>query len=88
MMGAAPWCSSRRQRCWRTGLPWHTSRLLTPKRVRTCTGVCWRDRSLSCCYGTNLYMMLCKMEAKGVMPMPAPMSTACSEVKILRVGVP
>lgn len=47
-----------------------------------------RDRSLSCCYGTDLYMMLCKMEAKGVMPMPAPMSTACSEVKILRVGVP
>lgn len=37
---------------------------------------------------THLYMMLCRMEAKGVMPMPAPMSTACSEAKILRVGVP
>lgn len=38
--------------------------------------------------GTHLYMMLCRIEAKGVMPMPAPMSTACSEAKILRVGVP
>lgn len=39
-------------------------------------------------HSPHLYMMLCRMEAKGVMPMPAPMSTACSEVKILRVGVP
>lgn len=37
---------------------------------------------------THLYKMLCRMEAKGVMPMPAPMSTACSEAKILRAGVP
>lgn len=37
---------------------------------------------------THRYMMLCRIEAKGVMPMPAPMSTACSEAKILRVGVP
>lgn len=43
-----------------------------------------RDYGLS----THLHMMLCRMEAKGVMPMPVPMSTACSEAKILRVGVP
>lgn len=88
-MGAAPWCSSRKEKCQRTGLPWHTSRLVPPKATsQLVLGVCWHDCSLSCCNGTNLYMMLCKMEAKGVMPMPAPMSTACSEVKILRVGVP
>lgn len=38
--------------------------------------------------GTHRNMMLCRMEAKGVMPMPAPMRTACSEVKIRRLGVP
>ena len=37
---------------------------------------------------THLYVMLCRMEAKGVMPMPAPISIACSEAKILRAGVP
>lgn len=37
---------------------------------------------------THVYMMLCRMEAKGVMPTPAPMSTARSEVKILWEGVP
>lgn len=41
-----------------------------------------------CSPASHLYMMLCRMEAKGVMPMPAPIRTACSEAKICLVGVP
>ena len=32
--------------------------------------------------GAYLYMMLCRMEAKGVTPIPAPMRTACSAWKM------
>ena len=33
-------------------------------------------------------MMDCRMEAKGVTPMPVPMSTACCAWKIRLVGAP
>lgn len=50
-----------------------------------------QDSALGCRQGhslsTHLYKMLCRTEAKGVMPTPAPMSTACSGAKILRLGV-
>lgn len=40
------------------------------------------------CLLSYRYMMLCRMEAKGVIPIPAPIRTACSEAKICLVGVP
>ena len=37
---------------------------------------------------SHLCMMDCRMEAKGVTPMPVPMSTACCAWKIRLVGAP